>query len=39
MSSADLKSAGNAAFAAGNYTEAESLYSQAIDLAPENHVR
>ena len=35
----DLKARGNKAFAAGNYVEAESLYAQAIEASPENHVR
>ncbi|KAJ2363363.1 Hsp90 cochaperone, partial [Coemansia sp. RSA 2607] len=34
----DLKTQGNAAFAAGNHEEAIKLFTQAIELDPTNHV-
>ncbi|KAJ2782428.1 Hsp90 cochaperone [Coemansia interrupta] len=34
----DLKTQGNAAFAAGNHDEAIKLFTQAIELDPTNHV-
>jgi tetratricopeptide (TPR) repeat protein len=33
-----LQAKGNAAFSAGNYTDAVSFFSQAIELDPSNHV-
>ncbi|KCV69200.1 hypothetical protein H696_04610, partial [Fonticula alba] len=38
MSAEDLKNRGNAAFSAGNFTEAIDLFTQAIDLDDKNHV-
>jgi Flp pilus assembly protein TadD len=34
----DLQAKGNAAFSAGNYDEAISWFSKAIDVDPKNHV-
>ncbi|KAA8521897.1 hypothetical protein F0562_012789 [Nyssa sinensis] len=34
----EAKAKGNAAFAAGNYTDAVRFFGEAIDLAPTNHV-
>ena len=38
-SAEDFKAQGNAAFAQGQYAEAEELYTQAISADPTNHVR
>ena len=38
MSSDELKTKGNAAFAAKNYDEAIDFFSQGIAIDPNNHV-